>query len=110
MIEMRSLQAAAKDLDALGVTVLGVSRDSVASQAAFHKLAKLTFDLLSDSDGAMVASYGAARKAGPFPKRHSILIDQDGVVRHIWRQVDIRKHGEQVLATARQLKQAGEAD
>lgn len=107
---MRSLQAAAKDLDTLGVTVLGVSRDSVASQAAFHKLAKLSFDLLSDGDGAMVASYGAARKAGPFPMRHSILIDDEGVVRQIWRKVDIRKHGEQVLAAVKRLKPSPEAD
>ena len=88
------------------MTILGISRDKVAAQKAFCVKEKLPFDLLSDADGKTVARYGAARKRMPWPQRHSILVDDQGKVRHIWRKVDVRKHGQAVIAKVKALRAA----
>lgn len=85
---------------------MGVSRDKLAAQKAFCLREKLPYDLLSDRDGKVVARYGAARKRMPFPHRHSILVDDKGIVRHVWRKVDVKKHGAAVIARVEALKAA----
>jgi peroxiredoxin Q/BCP len=66
--------------------VIGVSKDSPASHAAFIKEHALTFDLVSDSDGAIARAYGALHLGGllPLTKRITYVIDGEGIVRGVF--------------------------
>lgn len=103
---MRSLRDAAKKLEALGVVVLGISHDTVRAQKNFCQAEKLPFDLLSDEKSTVTARYGATRRMLPWPLRVSVLIDDKGIVRHIWKKVDVRKHGKQVIDRVSALQKA----
>ena len=89
-----------RELRGLGVQVIGVSVDAPAAQQAFAAKYALPFPLLSDSAGQVADSYGALWSLGPlrFAKRHSFLIDKQGRLVRIYRDVDVATHYRQVLA------------
>ena len=91
---------------ALKAQVAGVSLDDSASHRRFAIDLKLPFTLLADTDGKVAQSYGALRNLGvmKFAKRHTILIDPDGRVAKIYRDVDPDTHAQQLLADLKQLQ------
>lgn len=96
-------------LQALGAVVLGISRDSVASHARFHQKHGLNFPLLSDADGKVTEAYGVWREKRRYGRtsfgieRSTFLIDGNGVVRKVWRDVRVDGHDQQVLEALRSL-------
>jgi peroxiredoxin Q/BCP len=72
-------QALTKD----GVTVFGVSTDSVKAQKAFKDKYKLPFQLLADEDGKVISAFGVPKTMG-FAKRQAFLF-KDGKL--IWRDL-----------------------
>jgi len=66
-----------------GVKILGVSMDKVPAQKAFKDKYKLPFDLLADSDGAVVNAFGVPNTMG-FSKRQAFLF-KDGKL--VWRDL-----------------------
>lgn len=99
-------------LQARGVTVLGVSTDSVKSHERFARLFKLPFPLLADPDKAVVTAYGVyAEKSfmgriGLGTHRVTFLIGPDGRVAHLWPKVKTSGHAAEVLAMVEQLAPA----
>lgn len=93
-------------LKALNAVVLGVSTDTSSSHEKFIQSQSLPFTLLSDSDGKVSQSYGALFKLGPikFSKRHTFVINPEGVITKIYRQVKPAKHSEEVIEA---IKAAG---
>ena len=87
----------------LDAQVVGVSVDDAESHRAFIAKYGLPFPLLSDPDGEVAARYGA--RGGllgfVFARRHTFLIDPDGVIRRIWREVRPRDHAQEVIAALR---------
>lgn len=64
----------------LGVTVLGISRDSTRSHARFASKHDLKFHLLSDRDGSVHELYGV--RVGPLgSQRVTFVVDAHGLVR-----------------------------
>jgi alkyl hydroperoxide reductase subunit AhpC len=66
--------------------VLGISVDSVHSHRAFaEKLGGIDFPLLADfhPKGAVAMQYGVWNEDGGTSRRAIIIIDQEGVVRHV---------------------------
>jgi peroxiredoxin Q/BCP len=84
----------------MGVALLGVSLDDIASHREFAEKYHLPFPLLSDADGRVAKSYGALFSLGPlkFAKRHSFIIDQQGKMAKIYRDVDPKRHSKQLIA------------
>ncbi len=85
---------------ALGVPVLGVSRDDAASHQAFRSKYGLRFALLTDADHAVHEAYGAwgerpGRGTGVI--RSSFLIGPDGRIRDAWYFVTPNGHAREVL-------------
>ncbi len=66
-----------------GAEVIGVSSDSVESHRQFAEENQLPFILLSDSDGEIRTRYGVPTAFG-LPGRVTYIIDQQGIVRHIF--------------------------
>jgi len=93
----------------LGVTVLGVSRDSVASHEKFKQKLKFPFELLSDPDEKLCALFDVIKEKNMYGKkvlgieRSTFLIDKDGVLRKEWRKVKVEGHVQEVLDAAAAL-------
>lgn len=95
--------------EAAGVTVLGVSRDSVASHEKFKAAENFPFDLLSDTDETLCRAFDVIRPKNMYGKqvmgveRSTFLIDREGVLRREWRKVKVDDHAAEVLEAARSL-------
>ena len=91
------------DLVKLGVTVLGVSTDSVESHEKFRDKFHLNFPLLADTEHHVAEQYGAWREKTRFGKtsmgiqRSTFLIDTKGVVAKTWPNVAVEGHDQQVM-------------
>lgn len=80
-----------------GAVVLGVSTDDVASHLAFHDEHQLPFDLLSDPDGRVAAQFGVPMRMG-MASRITFIVDDEGVVRRAFEDVDPGIHADEVIA------------
>ena len=68
----------------LDADVIGISSDSVESHRAFVQKHDLPFALLSDEGGKVRNSYGVPNTLGLFPGRVTYVLDEAGVVKHIF--------------------------
>jgi peroxiredoxin Q/BCP len=85
-----------------GVTVIGVSRDSVESHTSFIRDEKLPFALASDPSGVVATSYGV-RKLFFGDDRVTFLVDRSGHVARVWPRVDPGTHAREVIEAAQAL-------
>lgn len=93
-------------LIAKDAVVLGVSVDNEESHKSFAKEYRLPFSLLADNDAAVASLYNAVLdlKVIKFAKRHSFIIDPDGVIRKVYRSVSPENHVREVMADLKQLQ------
>lgn len=89
-------------LQSTGAVVLGVSTDDVESHRRFHEEHQLPFELLADLDGRVAQLYGVPLRMG-MASRVTFLIDDEGVVRHVWEDVDPGVHADEVIAEIDEL-------
>lgn len=86
-----------------GFTVAGVSKDSAASHCRFIEKFGLTFPLLTDADGTWleaVGAYGEKNMYGKIVKgilRTTFVVDPEGNVLRVYRNVKAAGHAERVL-------------
>ncbi|HET7202563.1 MAG TPA: peroxiredoxin [Steroidobacteraceae bacterium] len=92
-----------------GVTIVGVSPDSVASHEKFKARYGFPFELLSDEDKAVCRLFDVWKEKSMYGKKYmgversTFLIDGKGVLRREWRKVKVPGHAEEVLAAASAL-------
>ena len=104
--DFRDLQ---KEFTKLGVTVLGVSPDSVESHVKFVAKQSLNFALLADPEHAAIEKYGLWVKKKLYGKefmgvqRATFLIDGKGTIARSWPKVQVKGHAAEVLAAAKAL-------
>lgn len=84
----------------LNTQILGVSLDDTQSHKAFADKHGLPFPLLADTEGVTATAYGVkSRFLGlTLAKRHTFLIDPDGMVARHYTDVDPDTHSDEVLA------------
>lgn len=98
-----------KKFERLGVNVVGVSKDSVASHDRFKTKYKLKLTLASDSEIEAAQAYGVWGEKSLYGRKYmgmeraTFLIDAKGVIREIWRKVRVPGHVEAVLDAAKSL-------
>jgi peroxiredoxin Q/BCP len=80
-------------LKAKDVVVLGVSKDTCETQKKFGESCGADFPLLSDAGGNLHALLNVG---GKLPRRVTILIDKNGVVKKIDTAVKVNTHGKDV--------------
>lgn len=87
-------------------TILGVSIDDVASHESFKSKYKLPFDLLADAEGTVTESYNALLnlKFIKFAKRHSFIIDPNGRLAKVYRDVNPDTHVRDVIKDLKDLQ------
>ena len=95
-----------KVLRAANTHVLGVSVDDTNSHAKFANKYNLPFPLLADIDGNIANKYQALLNLGllKFAKRHTFIIDPEGVIQMIYRKVDASTHSDQILSDLKNLQ------
>lgn len=82
----------------LGIDVLGVSRDDMATHQRFKKEYKLPFELLSDETGKVCKSYDALIPLIKMPKRVTYLIDKEGKIAGVYSDMfESRGHVEVMI-------------
>jgi len=92
-----------------GATVLGISKDSVASHEKFAGKHGLTTALLSDENGSVCEDYGVWKQKNMYGKsfmgieRTTVLVDRDGRIATVWNKVKVPGHVEEVLKTVRDM-------
>ena len=107
--EAKAFRALAQDFAALGITVIGISKDSLESHAKFRAKHDLQVILLSDEHGTTCEDYGVWKEKSMYGKtffgieRSTFLIDTAGEVVQVWRKVKVPGHAEAVLEAAKQM-------
>ena len=78
--------------------VIGISSDPIESHQRFVEKHGLPFVLLSDEGGEVRKLYGVPNTLGLFPGRVTYVIDEEGVVRHVFSsQLGVTRYVEQAL-------------
>ncbi len=85
------------------ITILGISKDTVKSHQNFKRRYELPFTLLSDPDGKVLMLYGVWKKKHLYGKtfmgteRTTFLVDEKGIVKKIYRKVNVKGHAQTCL-------------
>lgn len=100
---------AADAFAAIGVTLVGISKDSVTSHEKFIAKQNLNVILLSDEHGTVCEYFDVWKEKSMYGKtylgieRSTFLIDGNGHVVREWRKVKVPGHVDDVLAAAKDL-------
>lgn len=104
-IEGQNFRDKYTDFIALNTVVLGVSRDSLKSHENFRAKQQFPFDLISDNNELLCEQFSVMKMKSMYGKQHrgiersTFLIDPNGVVRHVWRNVKVIGHVQDVYDT-----------
>jgi len=91
------------------ITIVGISRDGLASHKKFREKERLPFDLLSDEDEKVCKLFDVIQEKSLYGRKYmgiersTFLIDGEGVLRREWRKVKVQGHAEEVLEAAKSL-------
>jgi peroxiredoxin Q/BCP len=86
-----------------GIKIIGVSADSQESHKKFAEKYQLPFPLLADPEKNIINAYGVWGEKNMYGKisqslfRTSYLIDEEGKIAHIIKQVKTEDHANQIL-------------
>ena len=87
-----------------GVVLLGISKDTAASQKKFQEKFSLPFPLLADPEKKIANLFGVVKEKNMYGKkvqgivRTTFVIGPDGKIKHIFNNVKPEGHAEEVLA------------
>jgi peroxiredoxin Q/BCP len=90
--------------DISGARVVGVSPDNVKSHRKFVDKYNLNFTLLADVDHTLAEACGVWVEKSMYGNKYmgvdrtTYIVDEDGVVRHVWRKVKPLGHAAEVQA------------
>ena len=96
--------------DALGATVIGVSRDSVKAHQNFTEKQALTIDLISDKDEILCQHFDVIKEKNMYGKKvmgieRSTFIFHNKKLVKSYRKVKAAGHAEQVMEDLKTLQQ-----
>ena len=92
-----------------GAMVLGISPDNLDSHEQFRTKFNLNFDLLTDKDRSVMLAYDSWGKKVVKGKesvgvlRNTFLIDENGDIGTIWRNVTPAGHADEVIEAIKSL-------
>ena len=98
-----------KKFEALKVSIIGVSKDSVASHDRFKTKYKLKHILASDPETRTAQAYGVWVEKSMYGRKYmgvertTLILSKDGCIAAVWNKVKVPGHAEAVLAAAKAL-------
>ena len=102
-LEARNFTYYEDDFKQLNAKVIGISPDSCDSHKKFAEKHDLTVTLLSDPDHEILEQFEVWKPKKFMGKeflgviRTTYLIDPEGIVRHVWNNVKVQHHIEDVI-------------
>jgi thioredoxin-dependent peroxiredoxin len=102
--QARGIRDAYGEFERAGAVVLGVSPDDEGSHVKFKNKYELPFTLLADTDHAVAEQYGVWGEKSYLGKKYkgisrsTFVIDADGNVKKVLRDVKPARHADEVLA------------
>ncbi len=98
-VQAQDLRSRSAEIQALGATILGVSVDPVDSHLEFADKYDLNFDILADVTTQVSQAYGVLSQFNgkPISLRTTFIIGSDGVIKEIFRDVDVTAHTQRVV-------------
>ena len=91
-----------EDFNKYNIEIIGISYDTKEKQKEFSKRYNLTFPLLSDIDAKVSKEYGVDTYF--FPKRVTFLINKDGVVFDVIKNVSLEDYGIKIIQAFKKKK------
>ncbi|MEL7109220.1 MAG: peroxiredoxin [Pseudomonadota bacterium] len=94
---------------ALGVEIIGVSKDSLKSHNNFKNKKELTVTLASDENHDACEQFGVWVEKNMYGKKYmgiersTFLVLKDGTLAELWRKVKVKGHAEAVFEATRQI-------
>jgi peroxiredoxin Q/BCP len=99
-----NLRDGADELAAAGIAVIGVSPDDDASHERFSTKHELDFPLVADPDRKIIEKYGVWGEKTNYGKtfmglqRTTFLIDEKGVIEHVFKRPRVADHTAEILS------------
>lgn len=102
-LEAQGFRDKMADFAKLGVQIIGVSKDSIASHQRFCNNQSLPYMLLSDPECLLIEGLGSWVQKFMFGKKYmgierSTFVIENGIVENEWRKVKVKGHVKDVLA------------
>lgn len=91
------------DFKQRGIEIIGISKDNARNHTRFKEKYALPFTLLVDANADVCEAYGVINKKSLFGKtflgiqRSTFYIDEQGIIRAIWRKVRVKDHVKEIL-------------
>jgi len=96
-------------LKSLGIEVLGISPDGIASHQRFIAKNNLNFNLIADTEKKILESYGIWALKKLYGReymgvvRTTFVISENGIIEKIFRKVKTKDHTNQILSELNML-------
>ena len=96
----------------LGITIVGISRDSITSHEKFKAKFDFPFPLLSDEDETVCRQFGVIKLKKMYGReslgieRSTFYIDRNGKIACEWRKLKVMGHVEEVLQKIREVSES----
>ena len=91
------------EIEATESVLFGISVDTVDSHKRFRAAEKFGFSLLADTEFAVSNQYSGIIERFNASKRTTFIIDKAGYIRAIDREVNVKTHGEDVVALLKKV-------
>lgn len=107
--EACAFESGLPDFSALGVTIIGMSKDKIPALEKFAAKYSLTFPLASDVETTTIAAYDAWQEKSLYGKKYmgiersTVLVDAAGKVAKHWPKVKVEGHAADVLKAVQAL-------
>ena len=92
-----------KKFEALNVSIIGVSKDSIKKHEKFIQKHNLKIDLASDEDGSICEKFGVWTEKSMYGKKYmgiersTFLFDENLNLVHLWNKVKVKNHVQEVF-------------
>ena len=91
------------EIIATETVVFAISVDSVNSQSEFVKEYKIPYMHLSDPKKIACKKYAGTNIAG-LAKRSTFIIDKNGIIQNVMREINVASHGQEILDSIKKIK------
>ena len=98
----KSVVSVYSEIQSYNTKLFAISVDSIESQKKFVEEYKIPYLHLSDIQKDTCKKYAGLNIAG-LPKRSTFIIDKKGVVKKIFRNIDVKNHGNEIAEFLKKL-------
>ena len=99
----KSVISVYSEIVATNTVLFAISVDSVDSQSEFVKEYQVPYIHLSDPKKIACKKYAGTNIAG-LAKRSTFIIDKNGIIQDVIREINVASHGQEILDSLKKIK------